>query len=128
MDENTKFEKPIKDVDIAAYCEWARWCNENDYLIKDDDPDFYYAEQIARPEPTPDDVLEQTKKKRQAAYSSEADPLRLEWDEQRARLENIIADGGFDAESVERQTAVVEKLRSEWLITKDNIRKRFPYA
>lgn len=47
---NTRFTKPLQETDYAAYDEWAEWCNQNNYVIMDDDPEYYYCKSCERTE------------------------------------------------------------------------------
>lgn len=39
--QNTTFEKPLKESDYQAYDEWCEWCNQNNYVILEDDDHYF---------------------------------------------------------------------------------------
>lgn len=61
-------------------------------------------------EPTIEEKNEQIRQQRQARYTAESDPLRLDYDEALARGEDT-----------------AETLKQEWLASKDKIREELPY-
>jgi hypothetical protein len=125
INEKTQFEKPLKDEDLANYAKFAEFCNENKYVIKDDNPKYYYADKL--PEPTLEEKNAQIKAQRQAAYAAEADALRLDWDEQRALYEEYLENDNYTDEERETQKLAVEQCRNEWLAKKQEIREKYPY-
>jgi hypothetical protein len=72
------------------------------------DGNLYYPGDV--PEKPAEVAAEELRRARAAAYALEADPMKLAYDEARAR-------GSADA----------EPLRDTWLAKKDEIRKRYPY-
>lgn len=61
-------------------------------------------------EPTIEEKNEQIRQQRQARYTAESDPLRLDYDEALARREDA-----------------AETLKQAWLASKDKIREELPY-
>ncbi|MGB2578154.1 hypothetical protein AAIR98_000918 [Elusimicrobium simillimum] len=54
--KNTQIKKPITEETQKQYAKFAMWCNEKGYIIKDDNPEYYYCEKYVVPKPT---ILEQ---------------------------------------------------------------------
>jgi hypothetical protein len=44
--ENLKIKKPITEEYQKIYSKWADWCNENSYMIMDDNPEYYYCKKF----------------------------------------------------------------------------------
>lgn len=98
-----KLNKPYSN---KQYADLAVYCNQNGLIIEDKGD---YLEAVNPPEPTVAEKNEQIRQARQARFASEADPLKLDYDEAVAR--------GEDA----------EKARIAWLAKKDLIRSELPY-
>ncbi|WP_424244961.1 hypothetical protein Dip510_000069 [Elusimicrobium posterum] len=48
--EDTTLPKLFKqNSDFNCYSKFSVWCNNNGYLIKDDNPDYYYCEEKSSP-------------------------------------------------------------------------------
>ena len=95
---DSEFKSMVKDGvegDPNHTCDDYEQVN-GEYLLKQDVPVDYQNEQIRH--------------QRQARYTAESDPIRLDYDEALAR-------GQEDAET----------LKQEWLASKDKIREELPY-
>lgn len=44
--KNKRMSKPLEEEKAQEYSEWAAWCNENEYMIMDDDPENYYCTKV----------------------------------------------------------------------------------
>ena len=42
--ENAKIAKPLTKKNRAEYLMFSLWCNNNNYIIKDDNPKYYYCQ------------------------------------------------------------------------------------
>lgn len=49
------FIKPLQERDYAEYDEWADWCSMNNYVIMDDNPEYFYCK-------SSDDILSEREK------------------------------------------------------------------
>ncbi|MDR1952350.1 MAG: hypothetical protein LBQ37_02400 [Elusimicrobiota bacterium] len=86
----------------------------------------YYLKGYA-PQPSTEYLNNETKMKRQAAYSAEADLIKLDLDEQKEVYDAMVESGSAKKE-LTAQKKVVDNLRSQWLASKNEIRKRHPYV
>lgn len=93
MEIGINIDEVIEDTEHT--CEDYEQVN-GEFLLKQDVPVEYQNEQI--------------RAERQARYTAESDPIRLDYDEALAR--------GDDT---------AEQLRQEWLASKDKIREELPY-
>ena len=108
--------KAIKDNKIIAINETGEFpCLIYDEVVEDtehnvEDYAQYSGEYILGKDVPIEYQNEQIRQQRQARYITESDPIRLDYDEALAR---------------EEETA--ERLKREWLASKDKIREELPY-
>ena len=107
--------KVIKENKIVGVSENYPKLQDSYEVIEDtehtlDDYEQYDGEYILKQDVPIEYQNEQIRQQRQARYVSESDPLRLDYDEALARGEDT-----------------AEKLKEDWLASKDRIREELPY-
>ena len=98
-----KLNKPYQS---KQYANFAVYCNGNGLIIEDKGD---YLEAVNPPEPTVEEQNEAIRQQRQARFVTEADPLKMDYDEAVARGEDS------------------EEIKTAWLAKKDEIRSDLPY-
>lgn len=103
----------ITDENEILYAETAIWCNENNAVLEEIEPEIGKRRfQVkAIPEPTIEEKNEQIRQQRQSRFALESDPLYLDYVEAQARGDETVEDK-----------------KQLWLDKKDEIRAELPYA
>lgn len=121
----TKINDIITDEDGILYAETAVWCNENNAMLEEIEPENgkrrFQVKEI--PELTIEEKNEQIRQQRQSRFATESDPLYLDYVEAQARLE------AYTGTSTNKQNALKKEVtdsRKAWLNKKDEIRKQLP--
>ena len=97
----TRSETSAQDYNLTQTC-------DDDGLEKAYDGIWY--EKGYAPQPSVEEQNEKIRQQRQARYVAESDPLRLDYDEALARVQDDAND-----------------LKIQWLLSKDKIREELPY-
>jgi hypothetical protein len=79
------------------------------------------------PQPSIEWLNNEVKMKRQSDFVKEADPIKLNLDEQNAIYENMVSEGTHTEAELEAQKNIVDKIREEWIEKKNEIRLRYPF-
>lgn len=109
--ENWKLNKSELDEKQEEYTTVAQWCDENSgYTIQEID-DAYCV--VKTPELSDEEKNRQISQTRQYLFTQYADPLKYDYDENRARY------GETDERTISAKQA--------WLVKKDEIRNENPY-
>ncbi len=109
--ENWKIKKSEIEEKQEEYSQVAEWCNlSGKYTIQEIDDEYCV---VKLPEPTIDELNDEIKKRRQNLYIEQADPIKFDYDENRARY------GEEDERTIEA--------KQNWLTKKDEIREDNPY-
>ena len=121
----TQINDIITDENEILYAETAIWCNENNAVLEEIEPENgkrrFQVKSI--PEPTIEEKNEQIRLQRQSRFATESDPLYLDYVEAQARLE------AYTGTSTKKQNALKKEVtdsRKAWLNKKDEIREQLP--
>ena len=108
----TKINDIITNENEILYAETAIWCNENNAVLEEIEPEngVRRFQVKAVPEPTIEEKNEQIRLQRQSRFAMESDQLYLDY-----------------VEAKERNDESANDKKKLWLDKKDEIRKDLPY-
>ena len=109
--QNWKISKSELAEKSDEYSTVAQWCNDNEkYTIQEIDDEYCV---VPIPQPSINEQNTQIRQTRQYLFTQYADPIKFEYEENKARY-------GDDDEST-------KFAKQEWLAKKDEIRNNNPY-